>query len=84
MVVLDEPSNYLDRESLGALSTALSEFGGGVVVISHSKGARLTLGCRHCRVHALPAPADTVRISPRLRGPLCDSRLLVLGLPLGL
>jgi elongation factor 3 len=37
MVVLDEPSNYLDRESLGALSTALSEFGGGVVVISHSK-----------------------------------------------
>ena len=46
MVVLDEPSNYLDRESLGALSTALSEFGGGVVVISHSKGARLMLGCR--------------------------------------
>ena len=44
MVVLDEPSNYLDRESLGALSTALSEFGGGVVVISHSKGARLMLG----------------------------------------
>lgn len=37
-MVLDEPSNYLDRESLGALSSALSEFGGGVVVISHSKG----------------------------------------------
>jgi elongation factor 3 len=36
MVVLDEPTNYLDRESLGALNTALKDFGGGVVVISHS------------------------------------------------
>jgi ATPase subunit of ABC transporter with duplicated ATPase domains len=43
MVVLDEPSNYLDRESLGALSTALNEFGGGVVVISHSKGGPAVL-----------------------------------------
>ena len=31
-----QPTNYLDRESLGALSAALDEFGGGVVVISHS------------------------------------------------
>ncbi|AGE50280.1 elongation factor 3 [Acanthocystis turfacea Chlorella virus Canal-1] len=36
VIVLDEPSNYLDRESLGALSSALESFGGGVVVISHS------------------------------------------------
>ncbi|AGE56757.1 elongation factor 3 [Acanthocystis turfacea Chlorella virus NE-JV-2] len=36
VIVLDEPTNYLDRESLGALSSALESFGGGVVVISHS------------------------------------------------
>lgn len=36
VIVLDEPTNYLDRESLGALSAALDTFGGGVVVISHS------------------------------------------------
>jgi len=36
LIVLDEPTNYLDRDSLGALSKALKEFEGGVVVISHS------------------------------------------------
>lgn len=35
ILVLDEPTNYLDRDSLGALAAALKEFGGGVVVISH-------------------------------------------------
>lgn len=37
IIVLDEPTNYLDRESLGALAGALKEFGGGVVVVSHSQ-----------------------------------------------
>jgi len=37
IIVLDEPSNYLDRDSLGALSHALKEFGGGVVIISHNR-----------------------------------------------
>lgn len=36
VVVLDEPTNYLDRDSLGALSKALKVFDGGVVIISHS------------------------------------------------
>ncbi|AGE55771.1 elongation factor 3 [Acanthocystis turfacea Chlorella virus MN0810.1] len=36
VIILDEPTNFLDRESLGALSAALESFGGGVVVISHS------------------------------------------------
>ena len=36
LIVLDEPTNYLDRDSLGALSNALKEFQGGVVLISHS------------------------------------------------
>jgi elongation factor 3 len=30
-----EPTNYLDRESLGALALAINEWAGGVVVISH-------------------------------------------------
>lgn len=37
VVVLDEPTNYLDREALGALTQAIKAFGGGVVIISHNK-----------------------------------------------
>jgi elongation factor 3 len=36
LIVLDEPTNYLDRDSLGALSKALKTFEGGVVIISHN------------------------------------------------
>jgi elongation factor 3 len=36
ILILDEPTNYLDRESLGALANAISEFEGGVVIISHN------------------------------------------------
>jgi len=36
IVILDEPTNYLDRESLGALAGAIKTFEGGVVVISHN------------------------------------------------
>ncbi|GLI71115.1 hypothetical protein VaNZ11_016208 [Volvox africanus] len=35
LIVLDEPTNYLDRDSLGALAGAIKEFGGGIVIISH-------------------------------------------------
>lgn len=35
-VILDEPTNYLDRESLGALAGAIETFDGGVVIISHN------------------------------------------------
>lgn len=31
MLILDEPTNYLDRDSLGALATAITEFGGGIL-----------------------------------------------------
>merc|ERR1711881_792443 len=31
------PTNYLDRDSLGALSEGLRSFGGGVVIVSHSR-----------------------------------------------
>ncbi|KAF1811456.1 elongation factor 3 [Eremomyces bilateralis CBS 781.70] len=36
LLVLDEPTNYLDRDSLGALSKALRTFEGGVIVITHN------------------------------------------------
>ena len=36
LVILDEPTNFLDRDSLGALATAIKEFKGGVFMISHN------------------------------------------------
>jgi elongation factor 3 len=36
LIVLDEPTNYLDRDSLGALSKAIKTFEGGVIIITHS------------------------------------------------
>jgi elongation factor 3 len=43
IVLLDEPTNYLDRESLGALTGAVQDFGGGVVIISHNEEFTSTL-----------------------------------------
>merc|ERR1719265_420110 len=37
VLILDEPTNYLDREGLGALVLALKEYKGGVLIISHNK-----------------------------------------------
>ena len=36
IVILDEPTNYLDRDSLGALANAIIEYEGGVVIITHN------------------------------------------------
>jgi elongation factor 3 len=36
IVILDEPTNYLDRESLGALAGAIEDFDGGIIIISHN------------------------------------------------
>jgi len=36
LLVIDEPTNYLDRDSLGALTAAIEGWKGGVVVISHN------------------------------------------------
>jgi len=36
MLVLDEPTNNLDRDSLGALAAAIKGFGGGVILITHN------------------------------------------------
>merc|ERR1712070_108979 len=36
ILVIDEPTNYLDRDALGALTEAIEQWMGGVVVISHN------------------------------------------------
>ncbi|KAJ3033539.1 hypothetical protein HDV00_006074 [Rhizophlyctis rosea] len=37
MLVLDEPTNFLDRDSLGGLAVAIRDWGGAVVMISHNE-----------------------------------------------
>merc|ERR1712174_69952 len=36
ILILDEPTNYLDRDSLGALAGAIETYDGGVVMITHN------------------------------------------------
>ncbi|KAF2098171.1 elongation factor 3 [Rhizodiscina lignyota] len=37
ILVLDEPTNFLDRDSMGGLAAAIRDFKGGVVMISHNE-----------------------------------------------
>jgi elongation factor 3 len=37
LVILDEPTNYLDRDGLGALTKAIEDYEGGVIIISHNR-----------------------------------------------
>jgi len=37
ILILDEPTNYLDRDGLGALTLAINDFEGGVIIISHNR-----------------------------------------------
>jgi elongation factor 3 len=43
ILVVDEPTNYLDRESLGALANAIKEYEGGIVMITHNEEFAHTL-----------------------------------------
>lgn len=36
LLALDEPTNYIDRETLAALAESLKTFNGGVFIISHN------------------------------------------------
>ncbi|KAI8853491.1 P-loop containing nucleoside triphosphate hydrolase protein [Chytridium lagenaria] len=36
MLIMDEPTNFLDRDSLGALAGAIKDYGGGVLLITHN------------------------------------------------
>jgi elongation factor 3 len=35
VLIMDEPTNFLDRDSLGALAHAVKNYGGGVIIITH-------------------------------------------------
>ncbi|KAA8892708.1 P-loop containing nucleoside triphosphate hydrolase protein [Sphaerosporella brunnea] len=59
LLVLDEPTNYLDRESLGGLSHAIREFKGGVIVISHNQEFVSALCNEHWTVEAGRVTAAT-------------------------
>ena len=37
IIIMDEPTNYLDRDGLGALTKAIDDFKGGVIIISHNR-----------------------------------------------
>jgi len=37
MLVLDEPTNYLDLDALGALALAINKYKGGIIMVSHNK-----------------------------------------------
>merc|ERR1719437_90167 len=37
VLILDEPTNYLDRNGLGALVLAIKDYKGGVLIISHNR-----------------------------------------------
>ena len=53
----DEPTNYLDREALEALTQAIKDFGGGVLIISHNKEFTDAL----CNEHWLVADGAAVK-----------------------
>ena len=36
ILILDEPTNYLDRDSLGALADAIERYDGGIIMITHN------------------------------------------------
>lgn len=37
VIIMDEPSNFLDRDSLGALAVAIKAFQGGVLLVTHNR-----------------------------------------------
>ena len=86
ILVLDEPTNYLDRESLGAMASAIKEYGGGVVIVSHHSEfvnqVRRALGVTACRGGALQAPAVHGWAWPCTRAVPCAVPLLCLALTL--
>ena len=52
VLIMDEPTNNLDIESIDALIDAVNEFQGGVVIVSHD--ARLVLALSYPFIATLP------------------------------
>lgn len=47
VVLFDEPSNHLDSQSISALITALDEYEGAIVVVSHDRAFCEAIRCTH-------------------------------------
>lgn len=52
LLVLDEPTNFLDRDALGGLAVAIRDWEGGVVMISHNEEFVSALCPEHWHVEA--------------------------------
>lgn len=79
MLVLDEPTNYLDRDSLGALAGAIKNYGGGVIMISHHREFTDALCTEKWHVtngtlvKEGEAPVDTTKIEQKLEEETVDA-----------
>merc|ERR1712072_767242 len=81
ILILDEPTNYLDRDGLGALTLAIKDFEGGVIITrtTRSSAVRLPRRSGSCRVGAFGrrvrarARARTRRRRERCRRRRCGS-----------
>ena len=63
VVLLDEPTNHMDRESIDGLITALEEFRGTVVVSSHNfdflrRTCKKFIGCKDGRITEIEGTID--------------------------
>lgn len=65
IVILDEPTNYLDRESLAALIEACKAFEGGVLVITRTSSALPP----HSSAESLQTTESSPRTCARKCGP---------------
>lgn len=75
VIVLDEPTNYLDRDSLGALSKALKTFEGGVIIITHSREFTENLTEEVWAVnHGLMTPSGHNWVQGQGSGPRLDQK----------
>ena len=48
VVILDEPTNNLDIESIDALAEALNDYQGGVIIVSHDERLIRDTNCQLC------------------------------------